>query len=119
MRYLLMFAIRIYWRIPTKLHQKCLFKETCSHYVYRIAKHQGFIAALAALKERNDLCRPGYIVYKSMGTYYLKTAGGKIFTEESISRHILPPHNNTYLDFDTMNYEQYKSAGQRSGDDAN
>ena len=55
----------------------------------------------------------------SMGTYYLKTAGGKIFTEESISRHILPPQNNTYLDFDTMNYEQYKSAGQRSGDDAN
>lgn len=54
-----------------------------------------------------------------MGTYYLKTAGVKIFTEESISRHILPLQNNTYLDFDTMNYEQYKSAGQRSGDDAN
>lgn len=108
MRYLLMFAIRIYWRIPTKLHNKCLFKETCSQYVYRIAKHQGFIAGLIALKERNELCRPGYVVYKSNDSFYLKTAGGQIFTEDSISPNILPPVSDKYLDFDAMNYGQYK-----------
>lgn len=105
MRYLLMFAIRIYWRIPTKLHNKCLFKDTCSHYVYRIAKHQGFKAALMALKERNELCRPGYVVYKSMGKFYLKTADGQVFSEECISPNILPPLSNSYLDFDTLEYE--------------
>lgn len=99
-----MFAIRIYWRIPTKLHNKCLFKETCSHYVYRIAKHQGFWEALKALKERNELCRPGYIVYKSMDAYYLKTAGGHIFTEDQISPNILPPMGKIHVDFDAINY---------------
>ena len=105
MRYLLMFAIRIYWRIPTKLHDKCLFKETCSHYVYRIAKHQGFKAAFKTLKERNELCRPGYVVYKSMGRFYLKTANGQVFNEEYISHNVLPPLSNSYLDFDTLEYE--------------
>lgn len=105
MRYLLMFAIRIYWRIPTKLHNKCLFKETCSHYVYHVAKHQGFKKALKALRERNELCRPGYVVYKYMDKFHLKTAGGQIFTEESISPNILPPYNEKYLDFDSFNYE--------------
>lgn len=105
MRYLLMFAIRIYWKIPTKLHDKCIFKETCSHYVYRIAKHHGFKAAWKALKERNELCRPGYVVYKSEGKIYMKTAGGQIFEEESISPNILPPIGHIHIDFDTMNYK--------------
>lgn len=104
MRYLLMFAIRIYWRIPTKLHDKCLFKETCSHYVYRIARHQGFIAALKALRERNELCRPGYVVYKSNDEYYLQTAGGQVFTEEHISPNLLPPVGRLHIDFDAIKY---------------
>lgn len=104
MRYLLMFAIRIYWRIPTKLHNKCLFKETCSHYVYRIAKHQGFKAAFKALKERDELCRPGYVVYKSMGRFYLKTANGQVFNEEYISPNVLPPIAKIHIDFDAINH---------------
>lgn len=28
MRYLLLLAIRIYWVIPTKLHSKCIFKDS-------------------------------------------------------------------------------------------
>ena len=102
MRYLLMFAIRLYWKVPTKLHDKCIFKETCSHYVYRIAEHQGFVAAIKAFKERNKLCRPGYVVYKSMGKFFLKTANGEIFEEEYISPNLLPPYRNTFLDFDAM-----------------
>lgn len=99
-----MFAIRVYWLIPTKLHDKCIFKESCSHYVYRVAKHQGFNAAMKALKERNELCRPGYIVYKSMGAFFLKTAGGKVFSEESISSNVLPPVCKSYIDFDAIGY---------------
>lgn len=64
--------------------------------------------ALKALKERNELCRPGYIVYKSMGAYYLKTAGGQIFTEEYISPNILPPIGNIHIDFDTISYSNIK-----------
>lgn len=100
MRYLLLLAIRIYWVIPTELHSKCIFKETCSHYVYRIAKQQGFIAGINALKERNELCRPGYLVYRYEGHFYLKTASGKVFAESDMSDSILPPNNSQLLDFD-------------------
>lgn len=100
MRYLLLLAIRIYWVIPTKLHSKCIFKETCSHYVYRIAKQQGFLAGINALKERNRLCRSGYVVYRFEGRFYLKTTDGHVFGQENISESILPPNNSSFFDFD-------------------
>ncbi len=100
MRCLLLLAIRMYWLIPTRLHDKCIFRESCSHYVYRVAKQRGFIAGLAALRERNGLCRPGYAVYHFEGKFYLKTAGGQVFEEDDIAISLLPPRNTNYLDFD-------------------
>ena len=49
MKYLLLLAIRIYWKLPTRLHQRCIFRETCSHYVYRIASTQGLWAGIQAI----------------------------------------------------------------------
>ena len=100
MKYLLLLAIRIYWKVPTKWHNRCIFRETCSHYVYRIASQQGFLAGLRALRLRNELCRPGYVVYRSQGRYYLQTANGTVFTEEDIALTELPPHNQHILDLD-------------------
>ncbi|MBR1557900.1 MAG: membrane protein insertion efficiency factor YidD [Prevotella sp.] len=101
MKYLLLLAIRIYWMIPTKLHKRCIFRETCSHYVYRIASQQGFFEGLRALKVRNELCRPGYVVYRSQGRYYLQTANGSVFAEDEIALSELPPHNLHILDLDS------------------
>jgi len=100
MKHLLMLAIRIYWLIPTKLHQRCIFRETCSRYVYRIASQQGFLAGIKALRERNELCRPGYIVYRLQGRHYLKTANGQVFKEEDIATSELPPYNDKIIDLD-------------------
>lgn len=100
MKYLLLLAIRIYWKIPTKWHQKCIFRETCSHYVYRIASERGFKAGITALRERNELCRPGYVVYRSQGHYYLRTANGIVFEEHDIALSELPPYNGFILDLD-------------------
>ncbi len=105
-----MFAIRIYWRIPTKLHSKCIFRETCSHYVYRIAEQKGFIEGIKALRERNGLCRPGYLVYRFQGHFYLKTAGGQIFEEGEISHNILPPQSNQFMDFDNMSIDKINNS---------
>lgn len=98
MKHLLLLAIRIYWKIPTKWHQRCIFRETCSHYVYRIASRQGFRAGMKALRQRNELCRPGYVVYRSQGKYYLRTANGSIFEEHDIALSELPPYNKKILD---------------------
>ena len=100
MKHLLLLAIRIYWKIPTKWHQRCIFRETCSHYVYRIASERGFIAGLAALKERNELCRPGYVVYRSQGHYFLQTVNGTIIEEKDIAKSELTPNNKHILDLD-------------------
>lgn len=100
MKHLLLLAIRIYWKIPTKMHQKCIFRETCSHYVYRIASEQGFLAGLRALRRRNEVCRPGYVVYLSQGRYYLQAANGEVFEEQDIAVSELPPYNKNILDLD-------------------
>ena len=104
MKHLLLLAIRIYWKLPTQLHQRCIFRESCSHYVYRIACTKGFWAGVQAMKLRYKLCRPGYVVYKSEGRYYLKTANGTIFEEEDIAPSELPPISNHILDLDDYSY---------------
>lgn len=60
MRYLFLLSIRIYWLIPVKNRRVCIFKESCSRYVYRITCKYGFIKGLSAFKERKQQCKPGY-----------------------------------------------------------
>ncbi len=114
MKYLLLLAIRIYWMIPTKAHDKCIFRETCSHYVYRIASEHGLMAGLRALRERNELCRPGYVVYQSGGKYYLRTANGTVIEEEEIAASELPPLNQNILNLDEVDVNQLLM-GQKFG----
>jgi putative component of membrane protein insertase Oxa1/YidC/SpoIIIJ protein YidD len=66
MKYLLLYTIEFYWKlIPDHKRKKCIFKETCSHHVYRICKEHGFKKGIKALKERYKQCRPEYVIYKS------------------------------------------------------
>jgi putative component of membrane protein insertase Oxa1/YidC/SpoIIIJ protein YidD len=59
MRYIVLIAIKIYWLIPGQHRRTCLFKESCSHYVYNITKRFGFAKGMGALKKRIRTCRPG------------------------------------------------------------
>ena len=61
MSVLLRLAIRLYWRIwPAAWRRRCLYRESCSRHVYRIAAEAGFRPALRALRRRYRTCRPGY-----------------------------------------------------------
>lgn len=61
MRYLLLACIRGYWRlVPPQVRRVCLFRESCSSYVYRVAIVRGLGAAIRALRERRRQCAPGY-----------------------------------------------------------
>lgn len=61
MRYTLLFIIQLYWLlVPKNKRRQCIFKETCSNYVYRITRQQGLRAGIAALNDRKKKCRPGY-----------------------------------------------------------
>jgi uncharacterized protein len=65
MKWLILLLIRLYWKRPKKYRTGCChFKETCSHYVYRITNESGFIAGVNAFMHRFKQCRSGYAVLK-------------------------------------------------------
>ncbi len=104
MKYLLLLVIRIYWAvIPASKRKKCIFRESCSNYVYRITKEEGFRAGMKALSFRRKHCRPGYAIYKYQGHYELKTVYGLVVGEEEIAERLLTTDNASLIDFDDPN----------------
>jgi putative component of membrane protein insertase Oxa1/YidC/SpoIIIJ protein YidD len=65
MKYLLLLLIRLYWLLPKAWRRRCIFKCTCSHYVFQITRQYGFIAGIKALRKRYKQCRPGYNLYQT------------------------------------------------------
>ncbi|WP_052461015.1 membrane protein insertion efficiency factor YidD [Psychroserpens mesophilus] len=61
MKYILLVIIKSYWHlIPAKKRTLCIYKESCSHYVFDKTKTEGFSSGLRALWFRYQNCRPGY-----------------------------------------------------------
>jgi len=88
MRIILLTIIKLYWRIiPESKRRSCLFAESCSRYVFRITKEQGFWAGIRALESRYKKCRPGYsIEFNSEdGKMELHLVDGTILKEDEIS----------------------------------
>jgi hypothetical protein len=87
-----MFAllIRVYWVIwPESKRPTCLFRESCSHHVYRLADTQGFLSALKALLFRMRVCRPGYHLARTSIGLHLIARNGLAFAESDLSAAIL------------------------------
>ncbi len=56
----------MYWLIKSKKSKpKCIFKTSCSHYVYEEALHYGFLRGLKAFHFRYKNCRNGFEVFKN------------------------------------------------------
>jgi len=90
MKYLLLFLIRIYQTLtPKRFRGRCLFKESCSNYVYRIVREEGLIKGLNALKYRYHNCRPNYYILEDKGKVFLITAKMDLIDESSINKKVL------------------------------
>jgi putative component of membrane protein insertase Oxa1/YidC/SpoIIIJ protein YidD len=90
MKYLLLLIIRLYQTfIPKRFRGKCLFKESCSNYVFRITKEKGLIVGLNALKYRYFNCRPNYNLMDNNGKIVLITINKNVIEEEFIDERIL------------------------------
>jgi len=73
MRTLLLIPIKLYWvLIPISRRRTCLFKKSCSHYVYEIAVQNGFMAGLKALWYRYKNCRPEYKLFTNRHTGHVE-----------------------------------------------
>ena len=66
MNHLILFAIKIYWNIiPPSKRKKCIFKKSCSNYVFEITQKEGFINGLKAFKFRYQNCRGNFVVFQN------------------------------------------------------
>jgi uncharacterized protein len=66
MNYLILIIIQLYWKlIPAKNRRRCIFKKSCSHYVFDTAKKEGFLKGIQAFKFRYQNCRSGFKLFKN------------------------------------------------------
>jgi uncharacterized protein len=92
MKWILLILIKFYWRVfPEKRRRSCLFKETCSHYVYRHTDEGGFFKGVSALMQRVKKCRKGYYLYSSLDGFEMQLADGSVIKEDEIAPGILEP----------------------------
>jgi putative component of membrane protein insertase Oxa1/YidC/SpoIIIJ protein YidD len=58
--------IRIYWFTKSRNNKpKCIFRKSCSHYVYEITQKQGFLKGLKAFMFRYRNCRGHVQIFKN------------------------------------------------------
>lgn len=66
MKYLILLIIQLYWFLkPKNSKPKCIFKKSCSHYVYEEALKHGFLKGLRAFNYRYKNCRSGFEIFKN------------------------------------------------------
>ncbi len=81
MSWTLLLAIRCYWAVwPARWRRGCLYRESCSRCVYRVASEAGLAAGLRALRGRYRTCRPGYGVLRREGEAWLVLADGSVLS---------------------------------------
>lgn len=90
MKYLILLIIRMYWLIKSKKSKpKCIFKKSCSHYVYEEALRHGFLRGLKAFYFRYKNCRSGFEVFKnpiSNDVQILLPSGSIVDSKEIVER---------------------------------
>lgn len=92
MRQLILWLIQLYhWCIPPAKRRRCLFRESCSQHVERIAWERGGFAAIKAFLARARHCRPGYGFDwdADSGAWFLVCANGAKIPDVMVSEHIL------------------------------
>jgi putative component of membrane protein insertase Oxa1/YidC/SpoIIIJ protein YidD len=92
MKQLLLITIKLYWKfIPEDKRRTCLFKESCSNYVFRHANEHGFLKGIFAFKNRLKKCRGGYELYTGENGFEMRLADGSVILEDEISYNIMEP----------------------------
>lgn len=66
MKYFILLIIRLYWiLIPQSKRRKCIFKKSCSNYVFEITQKEGFIKGLKAFQFRYKNCRGNFSIFQN------------------------------------------------------
>ena len=82
----------MYWKlIPAKKRKACIFKVSCSNYVFKETKSNGFLIGMRALKYRFQNCRQGFEIFENPidGSKQLILPKGEVLKEEEIAVRLL------------------------------
>lgn len=106
MRWLILRLIQLYRRcIPPEKRRRCLFRESCSEHVERVARERGGFAALKAFLARARSCKPGYSFEWSTnsGAWQLLCADGSKIPAARVSAHVAAEYQvlRSHLSFNT------------------
>ena len=64
MKYILLFIVKGYWILKPKNKKPCcIFRKSCSHYIYDKTKKEGFIEGVKALRFRIKNCKYGFELF--------------------------------------------------------
>jgi putative component of membrane protein insertase Oxa1/YidC/SpoIIIJ protein YidD len=98
MKWFLIGAIYLYRCLPARFKRQCLFKETCSSLVTRVARESGLWLGLLALRTRVSQCRPGYLVYfdNEVDGWHVRFANGSVSKSSHIADFVLGPYTRTF-----------------------
>ena len=92
MRIALIFLIKFYWFFKSKEKPPCcIFRKSCSHYVYDKTCKEGFISGLKALRFRVNNCKYGFELYKDPinKKTYMILPNNKTIDEKEIAERLL------------------------------
>jgi putative component of membrane protein insertase Oxa1/YidC/SpoIIIJ protein YidD len=92
---LILFVIRVYWfLIPKKNRKTCVFKESCSNFVFRATKNDGSIKGLRAFLFRYKNCNSGIQVFVNPISNQLnvRLPSGEILSQQELAPHFVEKH---------------------------
>jgi len=90
MKRLFLFVIKSYWGlVPLKRRRKCLFKISCSQYVYQQVKENGLHKGLRALHYRIQNCNEHYHIIEIQDEKVVVTKTLKVIRESELSDFVL------------------------------
>jgi hypothetical protein len=75
--------------VPENRRRKCLFKTSCSQYIYRKTKERGLREGLRAFYFRMQNCNSNYQIIEVDGEKILVTKTSKLFREKDLNEFIL------------------------------
>jgi len=92
MKLILLFVIRSYWfLIPKSKRRQCIFRKSCSNFVYEETSKNGLLKGLKALKFRYQNCRGGFIIFDNPinGKKLMSLPNQQIINESEIAQRLL------------------------------
>ncbi len=88
MKYAILLLIQAYWTIlPESKRRRCIFKKSCSKYVYETTQENGFFSGMSALLFRFHNCRSGFQIFEDSisGKIQIILPCQKIINEDDIA----------------------------------